>query len=146
MSEIIPSGSGSLYSEVAPLHYRTNYDQPNPFRFLISCMSAEPGGDNFIGVDFRLEYYMCYEDTVLSVESGEVVSCVRSVLVTDEGLMYSFASIGIANDLRRLAAIYGDSAISPPLPARVDARPARRGKIYRLVAAPPGPVNGASRG
>jgi hypothetical protein len=65
---------------------------------------------------------------------GEIVSAIRSVLITPEGVAYGFVSNFLARDLARMISVFGIGEWSPPIRVKVRSNKGKNGhKFYTIV-------------
>lgn len=83
---------------------------------------------------FRIRHFYCHPVEV-ERDGGELVSCIRTVLIDPDGAKIKFVSDGIANDVGRIAACFGFAPYDPPVV--VEVRTVKTGRGRRLLRLQP---------
>jgi hypothetical protein len=108
-------------------------DTPAGAALLLRCATPDFKGDDVIGRE--LELYGVYAAPILihKEATGEVMPCLRTVLVLWGGKTVGFVSQGMADSLADLMAGHGKGPWNPPLKVRLRQVPLQDAKrTYRL--------------
>lgn len=76
------------------------------------------------GIDLR--YWFCHRVEMVA-KTGEIMTPIRTVLITKDGDAYSFVSDGIARELDTLRSLFGDGPYADPMAIKVEKIPTRNG-------------------
>ncbi len=101
---------------------------------LMRC-SEEPTfrAEDVLSRDLLVTHYLVHTVDLENVETGEITTCPRTVLVLEDGGTVAFVSDGVLDSLQFLLGIVGLGPWNPPLTLQVKQARTRRGwKVTRL--------------
>lgn len=93
------------------------------------CKSA----DDLTNKSMQLKWFYCHEVEMANGQTGEFSSCIRTVLVDQDGTRYQFVSAGIATGLDVIRQNFGDGPWVPAIKITVQATKVARGKVLNIV-------------
>lgn len=73
-------------------------------------------GDDLIGVQFNVRYWICTKIEIPDRQAGGVTSVVRTVLIDDEDQTLSTLSHGIVRSVDLMRKMFGDAPYEPAIP------------------------------
>lgn len=116
MSQLL--GSGSVL-EVS------NFDGTPMERWELSSLATDgesvKSGES-VNKEIEVKYFYMHKVDIVDKKTGEVNSCVRTVLIDPDRTCYSFVSAGVAMSVYRMCMQFGKLPFNPPLKVRVESR------------------------
>lgn len=103
------------------------------FRMQMKCMSDAEKGADHLNTTIVIRYWMVHEIQIVK-DDGEVVDCLRVVLVTPEGQAIAFVSGVLAKSVRSICHHYGRSPLNPGLPVVIKQKNIDGGKRCYVMA------------
>lgn len=103
----------------------SNFDGTPLDRWELSSLATDgesiKSGDS-IGKEIPVKYFYMHKVDIADKKTGEVNSCVRTVLIDPDRTCYSFVSSGVAMSVYRMCKQFGKQPFNPPLTVRVESR------------------------
>lgn len=141
MSEqLIPTEPGrpGMISEVfEPQRVWTSLDlkdERNAALYLAAKSAPDFGYEDVQGTEFCVTDAIMHTCQLADRQTGELVTKVRTILITDDGTSIGFVSTGVVNSLRDLMGLYGQLPWKPGRRLRVVQRTTSGGnRVYNLA-------------
>lgn len=116
----------------------TNFagDKVATWRFTSLCKSGMAKSlQDYANQEIELKWYYCHPVQIKGGTAGEVIDCIRTVLVTPSNEMLETVSDGVAGFVQDLRRFFGDGPIDPPQKVRV-IRKQTRSKFHTILLEP----------
>ncbi len=90
--------------------------------------------DGMVGSPRLIKDIIMHDATVIDQETGEKRQCVRSVMITPDGVAFAATSDGVVQSLQELAQIYGPPPWEPAINLELVTTATKRGYVvYSLL-------------
>ncbi len=109
-------------------------DERQKFALQMLCLAASTAGDDALGREIAVKYWMVHEVDFENEETGEIVRTFRTVLVTPANETFSFVSQGVAKGIQQVHATFGTKPLDPALKFKVVQKTtSKKRRVYVLV-------------
>lgn len=114
-----------------------NFDGDKIARWKLQAAACGPdvgGIDEIPAEGIAVKYFYVHPVELEGPTEGEIVTAIRSVLISDEGKAYGFVSNYLARDLARMISVFGAETWKPAIKVAIRQNKGKAGhKFYSIV-------------
>ena len=100
---------------------------------LRAMVTSDYRAQEAIGSEISVQHVVAYHDEIVSEETGEVVPCVRTVLVDENGERLATVSQYAFRTVLQAIKVYGNPPWNPPHRFRMVERKSRKDRRYLIL-------------
>jgi hypothetical protein len=115
VQEPVTNGVALWNGESNKVLHNFDGDERRQFAMRMLCMAASNSGEEMLGKEIAVRYWMVHEVDFEDENSGEIVRTYRTVLVTPDMETYSYVSMGVAKSVKAIYESFGNKPLDPPL-------------------------------